>query len=101
MNKICYVTTLSVSIRAFFIEQLKFLSENGFSITVICSSDDKLKETLGKNINFIPVDIPRGIHPLGMLKAILKLKKIIIKNRRKNYYGYAEIYRRSKSYVCA
>lgn len=79
MNKICYVTTLSVSICAFFIEQLKFLSENGFSVTVICSPDDNLKEKLGKDINFIPVDIPRGIHPLGMLKAILKLKKIFLK----------------------
>ncbi len=79
MKKICYVSTLSISICAFFIEQLKFLSENGFSATVICSPDDNLKEKLGKNINFIPVDIPRGIHPFGMLKAILKLRKIFLK----------------------
>ena len=81
MKKICYVTTLSISICAFFIEQLNFLSENGFSVTVICSPDDNLKEKLGKNINFIPVNIPRGIHPLGMLKAIFKLKKVFLKER--------------------
>lgn len=81
MKKICYVTTLSISICAFFIEQLNFLSENGFSVTVICSPDDNLKGKLGKNIKFIPVNIPRGIHPLGMIKAILNLQKIFSKEK--------------------
>ncbi len=81
MKKICYVTTLSISIRAFFIEQLKYLSENGFDVTVICSPDDTLKEKLGDSIRYIPVSIPRGIHPLGMIKSILDLRKVFLKEK--------------------
>ena len=76
MKKICYVTTLSVSIRAFFVEQLQYLSDHGFDVTVICSPDEKLSQELGTGIRYLPVAIPRGIHPLGMLRAIRALKRI-------------------------
>lgn len=81
MKKICYVTTLSVSIRAFFAEQLQYLSENGFDVTVICSPDEALSSDLGERIHYIPVAIPRGIHPLGMLRAIRTLKRIFRKEK--------------------
>ncbi len=81
MSKICYVTTLSVSIKAFFVPQLKFLAENGFDVTVICSNDDTLKDILGENIRYIPIEIPRGISFLGSLKAIKKLKAIFKKEK--------------------
>ena len=76
MKKICYVVTVSVTIRAFFIPQLKYLSENGFDVTVICSPDDGLQEELGDKICYIPVDIPRGISVLGSIHATKNLLKI-------------------------
>lgn len=74
--KICYVTTLSVSIKAFFVPQLKYLSENGYEVSVICSPDDSLAEILGEKIRYIPVAMPRGIDLFGSLRAIKELKRI-------------------------
>lgn len=57
-KKICYVVTIPLTIRSFFIPQLKFLAKNGFDVTVICGSDDNLRFELGNDIKFIPLDIP-------------------------------------------
>lgn len=75
-KKICYVVTIPLTIRSFFIPQLKFLAEHGFDVTVICGNDDNLKFELGDSIKFIPLDIPRGMSFLGSLKTINKLMKI-------------------------
>lgn len=79
MKKICYVTTISSTIESFFIPQLKYLSENGFDVTVICSPDDGLQEELGDKICYIPVDIPRGVSVLGSIHATKNLLKIFKK----------------------
>lgn len=81
MKKICYVVTIPITIRSFFIPQLKFLSENGFDVTVICSPDDKLFVDLGDKIHYIPVEIPRGISVSGSIKAVKALYKIFRINR--------------------
>ena len=47
MKKICYVATIPITIRAFFIPQLQFLAENGVDVTVICSPDETLQDELG------------------------------------------------------
>lgn len=74
MRKICYVTTISISIKSFFLEQLKYLAENDFDVYVICSYDINLESVLGKNIHYIPINIPRGISIHGTLKAINLLR---------------------------
>lgn len=48
MRKICYIVTISGTIEAFFIPQLKYLSEHGFDVYVICSPNKiENKETFG------------------------------------------------------
>ena len=76
MKKICYISTIASSVRSFLIPQLKYLAENGFDVTVICSPDDALQADLGDSIKFIPVEIARGIYPLTLKKSISDLKKI-------------------------
>lgn len=75
--KICYILTVPMTVRAFFIPQLKYLSDNGFDVTLICSSDPNLQEELGHNIHFLPVDMPRGLSIFGSLSVISKLVKIL------------------------
>ena len=76
MKKICYVVTIPLTIRAFFIPQLKYLAENGFDVCVICDKDDALQGELGDRIRYIPVEMPRGISLIGSLRAVRTLKKI-------------------------
>ncbi len=76
MKKICYVLTISKTVRAFFIPQLKYLSENGYDVTVICSPDEALQDDLGEGIKFIPVSIARGVSPMTLGKSIIDLVKV-------------------------
>lgn len=81
MKKICYVVTIPLTIRSFFIPQLKYLAEHGFDVSVICSDDGKIKEELGDTITYIPVEIPRGISVNGSLKAINELKSVFSREK--------------------
>ena len=75
MKKICYVTTISMSIEAFFIPQLRYLAENGFDVTAVCSPDNGLQERLGKTVRYVPIPIPRGVSVFVTVKAIASLTK--------------------------
>lgn len=75
MNKICYVVTISITIKSFFIPQLKYLADNGYDVTVICSPDEELQALLGPTVRYVPIEIPRGISVSGMINAINNLTK--------------------------
>ena len=79
--KICYVCTMPLTIRAFFIPQLKYLAENGFDVTVVCSDDGLIGSELGENIHFYGVDIPRGLSLFGSVKAISRLTSFFKKEK--------------------
>lgn len=81
MKSICYITTLAVTIKAFCIPQLKYLSQNGFEVTVICSPDNELQDILGSSIRYVPIPIPRGVSFFDMIKAIREIKSYIKKNK--------------------
>lgn len=78
-KKICYVTTIALTIRSFFIPQLRYLAENGYDVTVVCSPDEELDVELGEKIRYIPVRIARGVSPLTLGRSIRELKEIFKK----------------------
>lgn len=71
--KICYIVTVPITIRSFFIPQLKYLANNGFDVSVVCSKDELLQQELGNTITYHPIEMPRGISFLGSLKAVWEL----------------------------
>ena len=73
MRKICYVVTVPVTVRAFFIPQLRHLADNGFDVSIVCASDNSLQSELGDDIVYHPIDIPRGVSVFDSLRAIWKL----------------------------
>lgn len=73
MKKLCYIVTVPLTIRSFFIPQLQYLAKNGFDVTVVCSDDPSLQVELGDSIRFFPIEIPRGISIRGSMRAIKKL----------------------------
>lgn len=81
MKKICYVVSIPLTIRAFFIPQLKYLSRNGFDVTVVCSPDDALAKDLGEEIRYYPIEIPRGISMKGSVDAISSLMRFFKKEK--------------------
>lgn len=81
MNKICFVATIPLTIRSFFIPQIQYLADNDFDVTVICSDDNLIKNELGGNVRFYPCDLPRGVSFFGSLRAIIKLKNFFKKEQ--------------------
>lgn len=74
-KKICYITTIPGTM-GFFKDQLNYLDENGFDVTVICSYGKQLREKINPSVHYIPVEIPRGISIIESLRAVKNLFKI-------------------------
>ncbi len=80
-KKICYITTLSSTIRAFFVPQLKYLAKNGYDVTIICNDNIKIMEKFkGTDIHIINVDFPRGISLRKTIISIITLIKLFSVN---------------------
>lgn len=80
MKKICFVTTVSTTLKAFIIDMADFLHENGFEISFICDHDKEFEKTLPPYIKYFPVKMRRGINLDG---AIAVLKMYLIFKREK------------------
>jgi glycosyltransferase involved in cell wall biosynthesis len=78
MKKICFVTTVSITMKSFVVEIAKHLhNECGYDVTLICNTDDEFKASLPEYIRYIPVKMARGIDfsALGSIKEFVKIFK--------------------------
>ena len=81
MKKICFVTTVSLTIRAFVLPVIRYFKENtDWEITVICHEDPNLPELLPSGVRYIPVSMERGVN-IGGVKAMLRMIKIFRKEK--------------------
>lgn len=83
MIKLCIITTIPTTVKAFFGEQLMFLQEHGYDITVITSpggSDQDYGKDLPDGIHIEYVQMSRLIEPLKDLKTLFRVIEIIRKN---------------------
>lgn len=79
--KICYVTTISATVKAFILPVLAHLKENtDWELSVICSDDPSLPDLLPEGVRYIPVPMKRGISLSG-IGAILKMIQIFRKEK--------------------
>ncbi len=80
MTRLCIISTIPTTIKAFFGEQLRFLKENGFDITVITSSAISSQDyggSLPDDIKLHTVKMSRTISPLDDFRAFKEILKII------------------------
>lgn len=81
MKRICFVTTLSGTIKSFLLDLARYLvAEDGYDVTFICSDDDSMLQFTGERIHYIPVKMKRGMS-LDGFSAIRKLYRIFRKER--------------------
>ena len=81
MIKICFVTTLSITIKSFLVDFAKYLVESGnFDVTFICNDDETMKQYCNERTHYIPVTMKRGISFDG-LRVIKKLTNIFKKEK--------------------
>lgn len=78
MKKICFVTTVSITIKSFLLQFKDELIKNEYDVTFICNTDETLYSICNERIHYIPVDMKRGVGFDGLL-VINKLTKIFKK----------------------
>ena len=80
MKKVCMITTVSLTLKAFVVETAKYLHEKcGYDVTLICDTDEEFSQ-LPEFIHYIPAPMGRGID-FSALKSIKALFQIFRKER--------------------
>ena len=76
MKKICFITTISLTLRTFVLKTAEYLHKNtDWDISFICSTDDEFARMLPAYIHYYPVPMERGISLAG-IKAMLEMWRI-------------------------
>ena len=62
MKKICFVTTVAITVKSFLIDFAHYLTQNrDYDVTFICNKDESLFTYTNEYIHYIPVSMKRGI----------------------------------------
>lgn len=81
MKKLCFITTISGTIKSFILEFAKYMhEESDYDITFICDKDDDFAASLPPYIHYIPISMKRGIS-VGGIKACAEMYKIFRENK--------------------
>lgn len=76
MKKICFVTTVSMTLKAFVLDAAKYLHEKSdFDISFICDNDEQFAASLPEYIHYYPIPMERGIS-IGGFKAMWAIRGI-------------------------
>lgn len=81
MKRICIVTTISDTMKAFVLDSAKYLHNvGGYDVTLICDRDESFARELPEYLHYIPVKMKRGISISGF-STMRKLRKIFEKEK--------------------
>lgn len=81
MKKICFITTIPLTIRCFILKLVEYIHDNtDWDISIICDFDDNFKNELPQYIHYYPIKMKRGINLLG-INAIWEMIKIFKKQK--------------------
>lgn len=76
MKKICIITTIADTMKAFVLESAKYLHNvGGYDVTLICDTNQEFAMSLPEYLHYIPIRIKRGIS-LTAFSTINELYKI-------------------------
>lgn len=76
MKKICFITTISITLRSFVLKTAEYIHKNtDWDISFICDYDEEFEKSLPNYIHYIPVKMERGISLTG-IKAMFDMVKI-------------------------
>lgn len=76
MKKICFITTIPLTLRVFVLNMAMYLHDNtDWDISFICDYDEEFAKELPDYIHYYPVRMRRGISISG-INAMIEIKKI-------------------------
>ncbi len=81
MKKICFITTVSITLKSFVVETAKYMHNKcGYDVTLICDNDVDFANSLPDYIHYIPVSMSRGVDLSGF-KSVIDFYKIFKKEK--------------------
>jgi len=81
MKKICFVTTISMTLKAFVIDLADYLHSTGeYDITFVCDTDEEFSKKLPSYIHYVPIPMKRGVNLSG-IKAIFEMTALFKKEK--------------------
>lgn len=82
-KKICSLYRVPFGVRAFMLENLKYLKDNGnYDCYIISSEENALTKEELDGISFIPLEVKRGnVSPIEVIRCIFKLYRIFRENK--------------------
>lgn len=90
--KILHIFTISRTPIAFFDDQFRYLKEHGYEVVLACKREDGIEEFAERNgVKYIPVEIPRSMSPVAILKSIGAIKRIIKDEKPEAVFGHTPV----------
>lgn len=81
MYRICFVTTISLTLKTFVLDFAKHLHKTGdFDICFVCDHDEEFANSLPDYIRYHPISMRRGISP-GGVRATLEMYRFFKKEK--------------------
>ena len=75
-KKICFITTVSMTINQFIRFSFEAFQGNGYEIHVIADMDEEYIKTLPEYVHAHPIKMGRGVHFKDFFSVIFRMKKI-------------------------
>lgn len=74
--KLCVITTVPLTLKTFLIDQLVFLSNHGFNVSVVCDADPDFARTCPPALAYIPVRMTRRFGLATTLSGLITLYRL-------------------------
>ncbi len=81
MKKICFVTTVSITIDQFIRFSFERFHKDGYEIHVLADMDEKYVQSLPEYVHAHPVKMSRGVHFKDFFRVVSQMKKIFQKEK--------------------
>lgn len=79
--KICALTTISKTMDWFIVDSMRYLSQNGYDVTLVCNMEDGFAERNSDYAECINLPMSRGTSFKDLLRVPFKLRKIFKENK--------------------
>ena len=76
MKKICFITTIQLTMDTFVVPFAEMLAKNGYEVTYICNMNEEFIQRNGSYAKCIPLRMRRGFYFFDIFKYTAKLRKI-------------------------
>jgi glycosyltransferase involved in cell wall biosynthesis len=90
--KLIHVFTIFATPQSFFDGQFEYLAKQGHEIVLVSSDDPAAAEFVERNgMKFIPIEIPRSLSPVAIMKAIHRICHVIKNERADAVFGHTPV----------